>query len=594
MNSLSNAHHFRKTVAGICMVGAPLALLLAMVFESKIGISENAYVIGKVGDPDTGQIEQVLLVAGLVLMVPAVLGLMHMLREREVDFGHVGGAVALLGLLVLPWAFMAGVVILAFGLYRAQGRAVHVGAVHRGRGDPPGRRRRHRERAVRDRRRRRIAGRLRLDRPDGAVRDRRGVGAHARGRGLPGAARDVVPFGHPPTLDRVGGWPQTSARRGCASSRRRSGLPRATPSRRRSTRRRRPTPTTASGWRSTSSASIEEGIAARERAFEGYARADRCDEAARVGVWVSHQYLLSGRTSAARGWLARADRAVADPECEGQGWVAIERARHAETFEERAEHARRAMDIARESGNGDLETFALSLLGLTEVNAGRLESGMQLLEEAMAAASAGRVRNVHTLAEAYCNLIMASTNAGDWERAAEWCELVDEFAREHGTVPLLGACRTIHADVLVARGRWPEAEHALETALETHARFVPEMGAPTVASMAELRVRQGRLAEAEQLLAGREEHPSSLCALAHLRIADGRPQVAAGAAGARSGRRRGRRRPHHAAARAAGRGAPGVRGPGGRGRRRRRSSPSSRRARGSAWSRPAPGSRRRR
>ena len=120
MNSLSNAHHFRKTVAGICMVGGPLALLLAMVFESKIGISENAYVIGKVGNPDTGQIEQMLLVAGLVLMVPAVLGLMHMLREREVDMGHLGGAVALLGLLVLPWAFMAGVVILAFGLYRAK------------------------------------------------------------------------------------------------------------------------------------------------------------------------------------------------------------------------------------------------------------------------------------------------------------------------------------------------------------------------------------------------------------------------------------------------------------------------------------------
>ena len=120
MNSMRSAHHFRKMVAGICMVGAPLALLLAMVFESTIGTSENAYVIGKVGDPDTGQIEQVLLVAGLVLMVPAILGLMHMLRERQVDFGHVGGAVALLGLLVLPWAFMAGVVILALGLYRAR------------------------------------------------------------------------------------------------------------------------------------------------------------------------------------------------------------------------------------------------------------------------------------------------------------------------------------------------------------------------------------------------------------------------------------------------------------------------------------------
>jgi len=92
---------------------------------------------------------------------------------------------------------------------------------------------------------------------------------------------------------------------------------------------------------------IDEGIAARERAFEAYAQADRCDEAARVGVWVSHQYLLSGRTSAARGWLARVDRAVADPDCEGQGWIAIERARHAESFEERAEHTRRAMAIAR-------------------------------------------------------------------------------------------------------------------------------------------------------------------------------------------------------------------------------------------------------
>jgi hypothetical protein len=120
MTGLSNAHHFRKLVAGACMVLGPLALLLAMVFESKIGVSEDAYVIGRVGDPDTGQIEQVLLVAGLVLMVPAVLGLMHMLRERGVEFGHLGGAVALLGLLVLPWALMAGLVVLAFGLISAK------------------------------------------------------------------------------------------------------------------------------------------------------------------------------------------------------------------------------------------------------------------------------------------------------------------------------------------------------------------------------------------------------------------------------------------------------------------------------------------
>jgi ATP/maltotriose-dependent transcriptional regulator MalT len=272
---------------------------------------------------------------------------------------------------------------------------------------------------------------------------------------------------------------------------------------------------------------IDEGIAARERAFDGFVAEGRCDEAARTGAWVSHQYLLQGRASAARGWLARAERALEDVRCEGRGWIAVERARHGVSVDERIEGARLAMEIARETGADDLEVFALSLLGQAEVRAGRVAEGMDLLEEAMTAASSGRVRNVHTLAEAYCNLIEACTSAGDWERAAEWCELVDEFAREHGTMPLLGACRTIHADVLVARGRWPEAERALESALETHARYVPELGAPTAATMAELRIRQGRLAEAEQLLAGRDEHPSSLRALAHLRIADGRPQVAA-------------------------------------------------------------------
>jgi ATP/maltotriose-dependent transcriptional regulator MalT len=273
---------------------------------------------------------------------------------------------------------------------------------------------------------------------------------------------------------------------------------------------------------------VAEGIAARERAFELYVRERRCEDAARTAVWVSHQHLLGGRASAARGWLARAERALQDVDrCAGHGWVAVERARHAIGVEDQIKHASQAMEIARETGADDLEVFALSLLGRAEVSAGRRERGTELLEEAMASAAAGRVRNVHTLAEAYCNLIMACTSAGEWERATEWCELVDEFARTHETAPLLGACRTIHADVLVATGRWPEAERALQSALATHARYVPEMGAPTIALLAELRIRQGRLADAERLLTGREETPSALRALALLRIAEHQPLAAA-------------------------------------------------------------------
>ena len=273
---------------------------------------------------------------------------------------------------------------------------------------------------------------------------------------------------------------------------------------------------------------VADGIAAREASFAAYVDAGSPDDAARVAVWVSHQHYVAGRTSAARGWLARADRALGQvPECAGHGWVAVERARHAADVEEQAEHCRRAVGVARRTGRPDLEVFALSLLGRAESAAGRREEGMRLLEEAMAAASAGVVHNLHTLAEAYCNLVVAATDAGEWERAAEWCERVEEFATANHAAPLWGSCRSVHAEVLLARGHWPEAEAALTAALDTAGRYIPELGAPTVASLAELRVAQGRLGEAERLLAGREESPAARRALALLRIADGRPGTAA-------------------------------------------------------------------
>ena len=273
---------------------------------------------------------------------------------------------------------------------------------------------------------------------------------------------------------------------------------------------------------------VPQALRERECAFDGYVAGGRCDDAARVAVWVSHQYLLAGRASAARGWLARAERALdgLQATCPGRGWVAVERARHATGLQEQITQARRAMRIGRATGAGDLEVFALSLLGRAVVTSGRRDEGLQLLEEAMAAAASGGIRNVHTLAEAYCNLIEGCAAAGEWERGGEWCELVEDFARRHHTAPLLGACRTIHADVLLATGHWFEAEQALQIALDTHARYVPQMGAPAVATLAELRVRQGRLADAERLLADGPEQPGPLRAVALLRLAEGRPAEA--------------------------------------------------------------------
>ena len=79
MAGISDAHHFRKMVAGFCMVFAPLCM-----------------TVGFIVDPDASY---AFLFIGVVLMVPAALGLMHMLREREVAFGHMGGGLSLIGLM---------------------------------------------------------------------------------------------------------------------------------------------------------------------------------------------------------------------------------------------------------------------------------------------------------------------------------------------------------------------------------------------------------------------------------------------------------------------------------------------------------------
>ena len=99
MSRLSDSHHFRKTIAGMCMIGAPLLLLVGMVIhpERKSEVGDQLAVIAD--NTDAWFAAHLIVLVALVLSVPAVLGLMHMLREREVAFGHIGGGLAMVGIL---------------------------------------------------------------------------------------------------------------------------------------------------------------------------------------------------------------------------------------------------------------------------------------------------------------------------------------------------------------------------------------------------------------------------------------------------------------------------------------------------------------
>jgi hypothetical protein len=96
---LSDAHHSRKMVAGACMVVAPFVLLVAMIIHPASDMDEASQVATIADNLDAWYVAHLLAFVSIALVLPAVLGLMHMLRERQVALGHVGGGLAILGLL---------------------------------------------------------------------------------------------------------------------------------------------------------------------------------------------------------------------------------------------------------------------------------------------------------------------------------------------------------------------------------------------------------------------------------------------------------------------------------------------------------------
>ena len=99
MGGFSDSHHFRKTVAGAAMIGAPLFALIAYVVIPKLHTDEGAQLGSIAAHADRWMASVMFSALAIVCAMLATLGLMHMLRERQVTLGHVGGGLAMVGLL---------------------------------------------------------------------------------------------------------------------------------------------------------------------------------------------------------------------------------------------------------------------------------------------------------------------------------------------------------------------------------------------------------------------------------------------------------------------------------------------------------------
>ena len=233
-----------------------------------------------------------------------------------------------------------------------------------------------------------------------------------------------------------------------------------------------------------------------------------------------------GNQTVARTWFLRATRLLEDePPCVEQGWVAV--AAMGCDVDDPAvllASAELALDRARQFGDVNLETKALADAGLAHVQAGRVSRGMALLDEAMALAC-GPADDVDAAGKSVCSFLTACYFAADFDRAGSWADVL----RRHGLIGkgpgvqvfLANHCDSVQAILLCELGRWDEAEALLTQAIGD---FEQSMHMPSwhpAIALAELRIRQGRLTDAELLLLGKEGHLQALLPAARLHLARG-------------------------------------------------------------------------
>jgi len=270
------------------------------------------------------------------------------------------------------------------------------------------------------------------------------------------------------------------------------------------------------------------GVRYRERAFALLRREGDAARACRVAIDLSISYAANlGNLVAARGWLARAERLLLTPGSTSmRGWVWLLQGFLEGDPKRATELFSQALDYAQATEDSDLELVALADLGLALVTAGRSQEGWALLDEALAATVGGEYTRPDTAVYTFCDLLAACSLVGDLERAAQWCAAADDFMEHYGSPFLFASCRTHFGTVLVERGQWQNAEKELGAALALAKQAGETPRAEALRVLADLRLRQGKLEEAQALLDQIQDATAAALTSAALELARGEPRLA--------------------------------------------------------------------
>lgn len=273
----------------------------------------------------------------------------------------------------------------------------------------------------------------------------------------------------------------------------------------------------------------EGALEARERAHRAFAERGDRSRAARIALWLAREHLAVRRNAlASEAWAGRAEALIDQREPTlDLGWLELARSERAADPAAAERHASAGLELGRRFGDRDLEVYATARLGLAQVLGGRIHEGMGRLDDAMAAAMGGEVSEVELVGETTCALVLACDVAGDTARLGRWNAAMEALVAERPLPTIESYCEACCAELFLSSGQLAEAEALLQRSID---RLIgggqqARCAQPT-ALLAEMRMLQGRLEEAERLLVGYEDAPESVRARASLRLGRREPEVA--------------------------------------------------------------------
>lgn len=269
-------------------------------------------------------------------------------------------------------------------------------------------------------------------------------------------------------------------------------------------------------------------IEAHERAYAIHRERGDRRAAARLALALMFDHRsMRGDAAVGDGWLERARELLEGlgpvPE---RGWLLVRdadvRRMPAYDFAGVLAMMAEAREIARAHGDTTLEMEVLALEGAALLRSGEVAEGLRRLDQAAAAVAGGEVAALSGGA-ILCQVLSAYDKVRDYDRATQWVESFQAMTARHRVRALGSLCRNYYAGVLVARGRWTEAEAALAVGNMP----VPWVGQRSIVRLGELRLRQGRCDEARALFEKVAHHPESKLGMASLALYFGDARKAA-------------------------------------------------------------------